>query len=83
MFESRNYLIIPASEVSKVDFAQVLETSPETLRYSVDETKTFVKWEDSVNLMPSFVDNIVGAEGPYTHQEILQILSGPEWTAVE
>lgn len=78
MYEDRNYLIIPAGEVSKVDFAQVCETSAETLRKSVDETKTFVKWDGET---PAFVSGIVGAEGPYTHAEILEILSGSEWTA--
>lgn len=78
MYEDRNYLIIPAGEVSKVDFSQVCETSAETLRKSVDETKTFVKWDGET---PAFVAGIVGAEGPYTHTEILEILSGSEWTA--
>lgn len=78
MYEDRNYLIIPAGEVSKVDFSQVCETSAETLRKSVDETKTFVKWDGET---PAFVSGIVGAEGPYTHAEILEILSGSEWTA--
>jgi hypothetical protein len=80
MFEHRNYLIIPSSEVPKIDFSQVLETSVQTLRYSIDGTKTFIKWE---NTAPSFIDEIIDAEGPYTHQEILQILSGPEWSEIE
>ena len=77
MYNDRNYLIIPTTEVSKVDFTQVCETSAETLRKSVDETKTFIKWDGEA---PAFVADIVGAEGPYTHAEILEILSGAEWT---
>lgn len=77
MYESRQYLIIPTSEVSKVDFSLVCETSSETLRKSVDGTKTFVKWDGE---QPTFVADIVGAEGPYTHAEILEILSTSEWT---
>lgn len=80
IYEARNYLIIPVSELSKVDFAQVLETSAETVRKSVDETKTFVKWEGEE---PAFVANIIGAEGPYTYEEMLVILSDPEWTISE
>ena len=103
MYDNRNYLIIPVSEVSKVDFSQVCETSPETLRKSVDETKTFVKWDQApynpepyqitnaeTNQIetvypqepqpPAFIADIVGAEGPYTHSEILEILSTSEWT---
>lgn len=78
MYNDRNYLIIPTTEVSKVDFTQVCETSAETLRKSVDETKTFIKWDGEA---PAFVADIVGAEGPYTHTEVLELLGGAEWTA--
>lgn len=68
------YVIIDASEVSLVDFDQVLETSADTLRYSLDGTKTFVKYEGT---QPFF---LLG-KTEYTHEEILSILSGPEWTS--
>ena len=45
MFENRKYVIFEVSEIDAIDFSQVLETSAETLRKSVDETKTFVKYE--------------------------------------
>jgi hypothetical protein len=45
MYENRKYLIFPVSQLSQIDFDQVLETSAETVRKSIDETKTFVKWE--------------------------------------
>ena len=70
------YCIIDASEVSSVDFDQVFQTSADTLRYSVDGTKTFVKFTGDT---PSF---LIG-EPQYTHEEILNILSGPEWTSNE
>ena len=61
MFESRSYLIIPTSEVSKVDFSKVFETSADTLRKSVDGTKTFIKWGESPYAdQPDFVVNISG-----------------------
>ena len=72
----RTYVIIDASGVASVDFDQVLETSSDTLRYSVDGTKTFVKFAGDT---PSF---LIG-EPQYDHAEILSILSGPEWTAAE
>jgi|TARA_B100000900_G_scaffold323652_1_gene283226 hypothetical protein len=77
---ARTYLIIPTSELSKVDFSQVCETSADTVRKSVDETKTFIKWDDSE---PSFVSSITGTEGPYTNEEILTILSTDVWTSPE
>ena len=76
-FEHREYLIIPVSELTKVNFEEVLETSAETVRKSIDQTKTFVKWEGAP---PSFVATISGAEGPYTYDEILNILTGVDWT---
>jgi hypothetical protein len=75
--QERTFLIIPVSELSKVDFTQVLETSPDTVRKSVDETKTFIKWEGET---PLFISEIVGSEGPYTYGEILAILATPQWT---
>jgi len=69
----RNYVIIDASEVSSVDFNQVLETSPETLRFSVDGTKTFVKFEGDT---PSFL----AGKTANTHSEMLTILAGEQWT---
>lgn len=73
---SRNYVIIDASEVSSVDFDQVLETSPETLRFSVDGSKTFVKFEGDT---PSFL----AGKTANTHSEMLAILAGEEWTPKE
>lgn len=77
MFGNRNYMILSTSETGSVDFNEVLETSSETLRLNVDRTKTFVKWEGSI---PSSVNSLTSKEGPYTHSEILSILSTSEWT---
>jgi hypothetical protein len=77
MYNTRQYLIFPTTELSKVDFTQVLETSEETVRKSVDNSKIFVKWSDE---QPLFISNLVGSEGPYTHEEIMEILSTKEWT---
>tara|TARA_B100001175_G_C19469472_1_gene620952 strand:- start:1327 stop:1569 length:243 start_codon:yes stop_codon:yes gene_type:complete len=77
---SRTYLIIPTSELSKVDFSKICETSADTVRKSVDETKTFIKWDSSE---PSFVSSITGTEGPYTHTEILSILVTEDWVSSE
>jgi hypothetical protein len=76
-YENREYLIINVSEVYLVDFNQVLETSPETLRKSLDGSKTTIKWEGD---MPDFVNTLTTKEGPYTHSEIIEILNTSEWT---
>lgn len=106
MYENRKFLIIPVSEIAKINFNQICETSAETLRLSVDGSKTFIKWDQAVydptpyeianpetgeiELItptppqpPAFVNDIEGAEGPYTHEEILEILNTPEWVPAE
>lgn len=77
-YENREFMIFNVSELPNIDFTQVLETSAETVRKSVDGTKTFVKW-DGVEI-PSSVAALTTKEGPYTYDEILVILATPEWT---
>jgi len=77
VYEDRNFMIFNMSEINQIDFSQVLETSADTIRKSVDETKTFVKWDGT---MPDCVFNLTTKEGPYTYNEILTILATPEWT---
>jgi len=77
-FNHRNFMIFNVSELGTIDFNEVLETSQDTVRKSVDETKTFVKWDGETT--PSSVDSLSTKEGPYTHSEILSILATVEWT---
>jgi hypothetical protein len=76
-YENRQFMIFNVSELTNIDFTQVLETSEETVRKSVDQTKTFVKWDGE---MPECVTTLTTKEGPYTYEEILTILSTSEWT---
>jgi hypothetical protein len=70
----RNYVIIDASEASSVDFNQVLETSADTLRYNLDGTQTFVKFEGDT---PSFLEG----KTAYDRSEMLTILANEEWSS--
>ena len=76
MFDNRKYVIIDKDDVSSVDFSKVLETSADTLRYSTDDSKTFVKYEGN---KPSFLTG----KTAYSHSEILAILDDVdgEWYA--
>jgi len=75
-YNNREFMIFNVSELPNIDFNEVLETSIDTVRKSIDETKTFVKWN---GVMPICVSNLTTKEGPYTYDEILQILSTTEW----
>ena len=77
-YENREFMIFNVSELPKIDFTQLLESSIDTVRKSVDQTKTFVKWDGTT--IPSSVDLLTTKEGPYTYNEILAILATPEWT---
>lgn len=69
----KKYVILGADEVSSIDFSEVMETSASTLRYSLDDSQTFVKFEGST---PDFLHG----KTQYDHSEILTILAGPDWT---
>lgn len=77
-YPNREFMIFNVSELDKIDFDQVHETSVDTVRKSIDATRTFVKWDGE---MPSSVAALTTAEGPYTYEEILIILAGPDWTS--
>jgi hypothetical protein len=77
IYDTRRYMIFPFSQINLINFDEVFETSTETVRLSVDGTKTFVKWDGET---PQCVLLLTNTEGPYTHEEILVILSTPEWT---
>ena len=47
-FQNRRWLVIPTSIIGDIDFNQVHESNADSLRKSVDETLTFVKYEVSV-----------------------------------
>lgn len=73
----REFMIFNVSELNQINFNEILETSADTVRRSVNGVKTFVKWDGTI---PQCVENLTTKEGPYTYNEILTILATPEWT---
>lgn len=70
------YIIFDFNEIEKIDFIEVKETSIDTLKKSVDGTKTFVKYEGD---MPNSVKSLLTKTKEFTHSEIIDILSTEEW----
>lgn len=70
----RKYVIINASEVSTIDFSQVLNRNSDYVSYSVDGTKAFVKYEGDT---PSFLEG----KTTYDRSEMLTILANEEWSS--
>jgi hypothetical protein len=76
-YEDRNFMVFSTSEINKINFDEVLETDAQWLRKSVNETKTFVKW-DGDNI-PNSVQTLTTSEGPYNYDEMIILLNSSEW----
>ena len=60
-FPNRRWLIIPSTDVESIDFSQVHQNSEETLRYSLDGTKTFIKY-DINEVLEDITETYINAE---------------------
>jgi hypothetical protein len=66
------YVIFEIANLDTVNFNEVLENNADTLRLSIDGTKTVLKFNGNT---PDF---LVGLQ-QYNHKEILAIMQTPEW----
>ena len=71
-YADRKWVILAASEADSIEFSQVLEVGPDSLRWNNDSTKTFVKYEGD---QPSFLNG----KTELTHTQILTELAKDEW----
>lgn len=72
------YAVISITSIFDIDFSQVMETSIETVRRSLDNTKFIIKW----NIEPSFIkDGTVVPLETLTHQECIDLTKTPEWSS--
>lgn len=72
------YVVFSVSEISSIDFNQVLQNSVEDLFYSIDENKTFVSWNDA--FIPECVLNIGSKSDYYQYVEMLALINTSEWS---
>lgn len=77
-YDNRHYVIFDTTETGSIDFSEVLETSVNTLRLNLSGSQTFIKYDRET--MPTSISSLTTKEGPYSHSEILNILTGSEWT---
>ena len=75
----RKYIIVDSEYIKYIMFTEVLEKSPDTLRYSLNKKKFLLKYNgDQPEFVFTITQDAVGLT-EYSHQEILEILEGPEW----
>jgi hypothetical protein len=85
-YENRKWVIMTLTDINSGDIKDdddnvigntyidnAIQTSKDTLRKSVDGTKAILKW-DGAKPRPFY------SMDTYDHSEILEILSGSEWT---
>jgi len=73
----RRYIIVDTNLVTDSIINEVFQTSGETVRKSIDETKSILSYNDG-DKPETFLSEI-----EYTNSEILDILSGSDWSNVE
>lgn len=73
----KTYSIINIADLSNIDFSEVIETSENTIRKSVDEAQFVIKYIST----PSFItDGTVTPVQTMSHADCLVLMSTDEWT---
>ena len=89
MNDNKHWVIFDCTELSTINFSQIDENSELTVRKSLDESQTFVKYDyytytdNSGSLyttMPSSVEALTTKSQPYSYDEIIPILATPVWS---
>tara|TARA_R110002020_G_scaffold136857_3_gene305511 strand:- start:25152 stop:25412 length:261 start_codon:yes stop_codon:yes gene_type:complete len=80
-YSDRTYSTILTSEIGNVDFSQVMETSADTVRKSVDETEFVLKWK-TVD-WPSFISPSGSIVPTWSgnHADCLTLMNTSAWTS--
>ena len=73
----RTFIFFNSSEKAVLDYSQLVETSQDTLRLSIDGTKTFVSYYSET--MPDTIQALTSYIGPLTYEETITILQTAEW----
>jgi len=75
--QAETYATINIIDLREIDFAQIGETSENTIRKSLDETEFVIKW----NTEPRFItDGSVTPLEVMTHEQALVLMASAEWS---
>jgi len=78
-YENRTYATAVTSDLGNVDFSQVMETSANTIRKSLDETQFVLKWYKGH--IPTFIsDDSVALTWSGSYEDCLTLMSTVEWS---
>ena len=75
LYDNRHYVIFDCTELNVIDFSQVEETSIDTVRKSLDESQTFVKYNFTTYYSGSEEDPVLVETMPSSVEALLNIIS--------
>ena len=79
MHNTRTYAVINLTDLELIDFNQIGESAPSTIRKSLDDTQFVIKWKEGH--IPTFImDGTVVPVQEYDHHAILELMATPEWS---
>tara|TARA_R110002012_G_scaffold109638_1_gene253716 strand:+ start:670 stop:897 length:228 start_codon:yes stop_codon:yes gene_type:complete len=73
MYENRKWIIINVSDITDDMISSAIQSSMDTLRKTLDNSKAILKWDGDT---PSCFDGLT----TYTHSEILTELAKSAWS---
>ena len=72
-----NYVIVPSKYLKYINFSEVAQTAPDSLRYSIDNKYFLLKYTgDQPDFVYAITKDAIGLQ-EYPHSEFL---SGPQWS---
>lgn len=77
-FNDKTYAVLNIADIDSVNFSEVITTSKETVRKSIDKSQFLIKYTET----PSFINN--GTITPISvmnHEDILTLMDSADWTA--
>ena len=79
-YSNRTYATANTSTLGSVDFSQVMETSADTVRKSVNESQFVLKWK-TVDTPTFITDESVTLTWSGSHAACLNLMTGSFWTS--
>jgi len=77
-FNDKTYAVLNIADIDSVNYSEVITTSKETARKSIDESQFIIKYDST----PSFISG--GAITPVSvvsHEDALALMATDDWTA--
>jgi len=86
---NNTYVIVDISELNNIDYSQVLQTSSDTVRKNIEQTRFILKYDDPT--APQTIQDLdnsgklytYSGEKYFTHPQILNIISDVEWRGTQ